>query len=78
MVLYRKLAEAPLDRAQSRAYVYALRDLGRAGEIARRVADWRGEPAQEAYLAALRERHGRKRAFWSKWDVGRPRHAART
>ncbi|MDF1556109.1 MAG: hypothetical protein P1P84_23765 [Deferrisomatales bacterium] len=70
VVLYRKLAEAPLDRAQSRAYAHALRDLGRSGEVARRVADWRGEPTQEAYLAALRERHGLKRAFWSRWDAG--------
>jgi hypothetical protein len=78
VVLYRKLTEAPLDRAQSRAYAYALRDLGRAGEVARRVADWRGEPTQEAYVTALRERHGRKRAFWSKWDVGGRRGAAKT
>lgn len=66
-IIYRALADSILARARSKIYGHAVRYLGKLERIAKDVDDWRGLPDHAAYVAALRSRHARKSAFWSRF-----------
>ncbi len=67
VLLFRLLVDAVLDARRSDAYAHAVRDLGAAERISRRVSWPRaGLASHEEYVATLKERHGRKYGFWSK------------
>ena len=65
-LLYRRMVESVLDRGRSTAYDHAARDLRRAAACARRAGRSGKVESHARFLARLRERHGRKRAFWSR------------
>ena len=37
--------------------------------LAPSIEDWHGVPPQEEYRESIREAHGRKRSFWSKYGL---------
>jgi hypothetical protein len=64
-VVYRALLQGILDRAYARAYGHAARYLARLGEIAAGSADLHPLRSHEDFAAEIRQRHGRKLAFWA-------------
>ncbi len=70
ILLHRAMASAVLDKAQSKYYRYAAKDLARAAELEPSVAAWLGFPPHAAHMAALRSQHARKYAFWNLMDTG--------
>ncbi len=69
IVLYRALLDSILGRGQSRIYHHGLRYLRSLGQLARQVVAWREITPHAGYLAQLRQRHGRKRSFWTRYDA---------
>lgn len=66
-VVYRALTDSILARARSKIYGRAVRYLRKLEKLSQSVHDWRGLPDHAAYVAALRSRHARKSAFWSRF-----------
>jgi hypothetical protein len=67
-ILLRSLAEAILDRANSKAYPHAARYLGRLDALASRVGpgDWtHGVIAHESWRAGIAQKHARKSGLWA-------------
>lgn len=66
ILLYRRLAEAVLDRAQAAAYDYVVKDLMMADRLSDAVEDWEGHPPSDAYRLRIAARHRRKHEFWER------------
>jgi hypothetical protein len=66
--LYRRLAESVLDRAASRLYPHAVRDLEAAAGLDSRIPPETGIEREALYISRLRALHGRKHAFWALMD----------
>lgn len=64
-LLYRRLVTGVLDRANSKYYPYAARDLGAASSLADLISDDRSLASHGDWVAELRRAHGRKVGFWS-------------
>lgn len=64
-LLHRRLAEDVLQRAASRYYQYAARDVLAAAALAPLLLDENGLESHAAFMARLRREHPRKAAFWS-------------
>ena len=64
-LLYRALLDSILLNVRRNAYGHGAKYLAILTRLARSIADWRGHPSHETYLAELRARHGIKRAFWA-------------
>jgi hypothetical protein len=64
-VVYQALIQGILDRAYVRAYGHAARYLARLGEIAAGGAELHPLPSHKVFAAEIRQRHGRKSAFWA-------------
>jgi hypothetical protein len=67
-LLYRALLESILVNVRRTAYRHAAKYLAIQSRLARSVADWRGHPSHEVFVADLRKRHGLKKAFWAMVD----------
>jgi hypothetical protein len=67
-LLYRHLVESVLDRASSKQYPYAARDLISAIRVVARVPPGAAIESDTTYLARLRKQHGRKYGFWHLID----------
>lgn len=65
-VLYRALLDSILARAKSQAYGAGARHLARLNALAGRVPEGGGVKTHEAYLAGLKQKHGRKAGFWTQ------------
>ncbi len=65
-LLHRRLIDSVLERAASKSYPYAARNLAACAALAD-VVDWSAaaSPSHDQYVADLRARHGRKSGFWS-------------
>ena len=63
---YRALLEDILDEGRSRAYGHAARYLKRLGELDGVVGSYGPAVDHEEYVGRLRDRHGRKYAFWRR------------
>ena len=63
-ILYRALLDDILTRARSKAYGHGARYLARLTELGDHVADAALVETHDAYFARLKQRHGRKAAFW--------------
>ena len=71
-LLHRLLAEDVLQRASSRQYQYAARDVRSCEGLAPFLPDEAGLEAHGTFMARLRREHPRKSGFWSLLDsVGR-------
>lgn len=66
-VLYRALLASILRRAQTKTYQHGVRYLKKLDRLARSVSDWRSIKTHPAYLEMLRQVHGRKSSFWSRY-----------
>ncbi|MFT9096525.1 MAG: DUF6880 family protein [Gluconobacter cerinus] len=64
-LLYRLLIEAVLDRALSRYYSYAAKDLASCRMLAPMLTAEDGIETHEAFMSRLKARHKRKLGFWS-------------
>ncbi len=67
-VLYRALLDSILRRAQTKTYPHGVRYLKKLDRLARSVSDWRKIETHTAYLEMLRQVHGRKSSFWSRYE----------
>ena len=63
-LLHRVLAEDVLQRASSRQYQYAARDVRACEGLAPFLPDEAGLEAHDAFMARLRREHPRKSGFW--------------
>jgi len=64
-LLYRRLVTGVLDRANSKYYPYAARDLAAASSLADLISDDRSLVSHSDWVAELRRAHSRKVGFWS-------------
>lgn len=67
-VLYRKLLISLLDRGYAKAYHHGVKYLKKLDKLCTKVRQWdqRITP-HPRFKAELRESHGRKHSFWSKY-----------
>ena len=68
-LLHRALAEDVLQRASSRQYQYAARDVRSCEGLAPFLPDEAGLETHDAFMARLRREHPRKSGFWSLLDA---------
>ncbi len=68
-LLYRSLLVSILARGYTRAYPHGIRHLKKLDKLAADIADWKGFNIHEAFKEQIKEAHGRKRSFWSKYEV---------
>jgi hypothetical protein len=66
----RAMIHFSLERARSTRYRHAARHLDTCRRLAAAIEDWNGVPDHRAYLAHLRQDHGRKYGFWSLVSEG--------
>ncbi|RUO63666.1 hypothetical protein CWI71_00965 [Pseudidiomarina insulisalsae] len=63
---YRALIDDILSEARYKAYHYAARYFKQLIKLDDKITDYRGALIHADYLEKLKNRHGRKRAFWTK------------
>ena len=68
-LLYRSLLVSILDRSYNRAYGHGVRYLNTLDELALGISDWRDFDDDEEFKTWVREKHGRKKSFWSRYEV---------
>ncbi|MBU1148240.1 MAG: hypothetical protein KKD11_07805 [Candidatus Omnitrophica bacterium] len=68
VVIYRALLEANLARALSKYYSHGVRYLRRLDVLANHVSDWAGIEPHPEFTQKIRQQHGRKPAFWAKYE----------
>jgi uncharacterized protein DUF6880 len=66
-ILYRALLNSILRRAQSKAYPHGVRYLKKLDKLAQSIVDWGNFQDHDNYSEHLREKHGRKTSFWSRY-----------
>lgn len=67
-LLYRKLVLGNLEPAKSNYYQHGVRYLKALDDLSKEINDWKWFHTHEEFKAELREVHGRKKSFWSKYD----------
>ena len=67
-VIYRALLDSILRRAQSKHYSHGVRYLKKLDRMSGSVSDWLGIISHANYLAGLPQAHGRKFAFWGRYE----------
>ena len=68
-LMYRSLLVSILERGYTKAYPHGIRYLKKLDNLAASVADWKGFNHHEAFKETIIQAHGRKRSFWSKYEV---------
>lgn len=68
-LIYRSLLISILERGYTKAYPHGIRYLKKLDKLALGVSDWKEFKHHEAFKAQIIEAHGRKRSFWSKYEV---------
>jgi hypothetical protein len=66
-ILYRALLDSILRRAQSKTYPHGVRYLKKLDKLAPSIVDWRNFDNHDNYSKHLKEKHGRKTSFWSRY-----------
>ncbi len=67
-VIYRALLEGNLAKAVSKYYSHGIRYLRRLDALANQIRDWRGIKIHGDYVQQIKQQHGRKSAFWVKYE----------
>ncbi|MBN1957780.1 MAG: hypothetical protein JW773_06225 [Desulfuromonadales bacterium] len=67
-LLYRALLDSILRRARTKTYGHGARYLRKLDLLAKTVSDWRRIESHTAYVEQLRQKHGRKTSFWSRYE----------
>lgn len=68
-LIYRSLLISILERGYTKAYPHGIRYLKKLDKLALGVADWKNFNHHEAFKEQIISAHGRKRSFWSKYEV---------
>lgn len=68
-LIYRSLLISILERGYTKAYPHGIRYLKKLDKLSEAVTDWKEFYHHEAFKAQIIEAHGRKRSFWSKYEV---------
>ncbi|MDD4013240.1 MAG: hypothetical protein PHW14_03510 [Candidatus Omnitrophica bacterium] len=68
VLIYRALLEANLAKALSKYYSHGVRYLRRLDALADQISDWRGITPHAEYAQEIRQQHGRKPSFWTKYE----------
>ncbi len=68
-LIYRSLLISILEHGYTKAYPHGIRYLKKLDKLAASIADWKDYNHHEAFKAQIFEAHGRKRSFWSKYEV---------
>ena len=71
-LLLRRMIEFALDHARVKRYRYAAQHLLSCAQLDAAIDDYGEHPTHRAYVAELRERHGRKWGFWQDVDPQEP------
>lgn len=58
-----------LGKALSKYYSHGVRYLLRLDAVADQISDWRGIESHAGYAQKIRQQHGRKPAFWAKYEL---------
>ena len=61
----RAMIDFALDKARTKRYPHAARHLQTCADLAKQIGNYNGHVKHEAYVAALKAKHGRKAGFWS-------------
>ncbi|MBM9612969.1 hypothetical protein JWJ90_01565 [Desulfobulbus rhabdoformis] len=67
-LIYRSLLLSILERGYAKAYSHGVRYLKKLDSLAMQITDWKNIPSHQAVKEQIKERHGRKRSFWSKYQ----------
>jgi len=70
-LVYRSLLISILERGYTKAYPHGIRYLKKLDKLAVGVAEWKEFNNHEAFKKQIIEAHGRKRSFWSKYEVNK-------
>ncbi|WP_428543638.1 tetratricopeptide repeat protein [Profundibacter sp.] len=68
-LLYRSLLVSILERGYTKAYPHGIRYLKKLDKLAAGISDWKEFNPHEVFKKQIIEAHGRKRSFWSKYEV---------
>ena len=68
-LIYRSLLISILERGYTKAYPHGIRYLKNLDKLATSVTNWKEFNHHEAFKEQISEAHGRKRSFWSKYEV---------
>lgn len=66
-VLYKQLLESILARAQSKYYSYGIKYLRKMDVLAKKIMEWKQVESHQEYFIKMRQSHGKKTCFWSKY-----------
>lgn len=67
-ILYRKMIKPILDKAKSKYYNYAAKDLVMCNIISKSIIDWKHLQNHEEYFNEIVTKHSRKMRFWSEYE----------
>jgi len=68
-LIFRSLLLSILERGYTKAYPHGIRYLKKLDKLAIIISDWKEFNSHEAFKEQIIEVHGRKRSFWSKYEV---------
>lgn len=68
-LIYRSLLISILERGYTKAYPHGVRYLKKLDKLAATISDWKKFNHHEAFKEQIIQTHGRKRSFWSKYEV---------
>jgi uncharacterized protein (DUF608 family) len=66
-IVYRALLNSILQRAKSKTYPHGVRYLKKLDNLTQSIGDWRNFEDHDHYSEHLKEKHGRKTSFWSRY-----------
>lgn len=67
-LVYRALLDSILERGYSKAYNHAVSYLRSLDRLSGSISDWRKLRTHDAYMKAVRKKHGRKYSFWNRYE----------
>lgn len=68
-LIFRSLLVSILERCYAKAYSHGVSYLKKLDKLAVNISDWKEFNHHEAFKEQIIEAHGRKRSFWSKYEV---------
>jgi hypothetical protein len=68
-LIFRGLLISILERGYTKAYPHGIRYLKKLDKLAAAVSDWKNFNHHEVFKEQIIQVHGRKRSFWSKYEV---------
>ncbi|PIE89386.1 MAG: hypothetical protein CR997_11715 [Acidobacteria bacterium] len=68
-LIYRSLLISILERGYTKAYPHGIRYLKKLDKLAAKVTDWKEYIQHKAFKGQIIKAHGRKRSFWSQYEV---------